>query len=941
MLAARNVPERGGPSVSSLDEEMYESFREVEVRLARGERLMRVMAGVARIGAWEIDVARGTLFWSRELYELHELEPGTPIDAERAINFIAPEARSLIREQFYKMSRGAVPGCDLTVPLVTARGRRRWVRALGHAEWHNGSLSRMTGAYQDVTEHIETQMRLDRAIRGTQDGLWEEDLTNGNLWVSPRYRELLGYPEAELPDGTQEHSWQKLLHAHDRERIREAVQIHLEHGAPLDIEIRLRAKSGAYRWFRARATAERDGTGRPRTLSGSIVDITSERNSREALIAAKEAAAAADRSKSQFLANMSHEIRTPMNGVLGMTELLLDTALGATQRELVQTIRASATSLLNVLNDLLDFSKIEAGKLDIESVPMDVRQCVEEVGALMAVQASSKGLELIVNVDPAIPERVLGDPHRVRQVLVNLCGNAVKFTRDGEIVIELIPVRSGEGAPQLRFEVRDSGIGIPQEALGRLFHPFTQIDAATTRHFGGTGLGLSIVKRLVELMGGEVRVDSTVGRGSTFTVTLPCQPVEDAQGQNARVAVDLGGKRVLVVDDNATNLRVVRGQLECVGLEVTTTSSADAALELLERARTQHRDFDLAILDDRMPVCDGSTLGRRILATPGLKNIRLVMLTSVDGYGSADRLSEIGFSGYLPKPVRGRELRACIARVLQIDTGAVSARHRIVTRSVLAALADETAYQGRVLVVEDNAVNQQVAQRFLERLGCKVTVASNGEEAVEMLGRGGYDLVLMDVQMPVMDGLEATRRVRARENGGVRTPIVALTASAMADELERCTAAGMDGLLTKPLEVARLRAILERFGLEHGHGSATPTSAPPVCTDSPLDAERLRALVGPDPVFLAQVSRTFGASMTALMAELHAAAATGESGRLQSIAHKMRGSGASVFASRLTALAGAVEQNAPALAPEDLRARITALQQAVDECVEFLQGLAA
>ncbi len=1164
-----------------------------EAQLRRGQRLLDTVAAMARIGGWEIDLATMTPIWSQEAYRIHELDPSVRLDLANAMEFYAPEARTLVEKALKEALEHGV-SFDHTVPFITARGQRRWVRVIGVAERMNGVTTRLSGAFQDVTDQHDIQMRLarasrssseghwdydfgtetvwcsatheellglaprdaripaaefrarmhaedqprvsaafedhiasgapydlqvrmrtasgawrwfrtrgaverdelgrltsfagslidvheerlaqdelkrvrtrlERAIRGTHDGLWEWDIAGETLWMSPRYCELLGYGEHDLAATPAEMI--ERVHPDDRSRMSEVTEAHLERDAPYDLEVRMQRQDGAYRWFRMRGTVERDENGRPLTLSGSIQDvtprksaeaarieaeqrlerairgssdgffeyavaearmwysprmgemlgytsadplprlielmppedrerveeavqrhfkgeapydviyrlqrragdwgwfrarascerdaagnptrfsgsvqdITTQREAEAALVAAKEVAAAANRAKSEFLANMSHEIRTPMNGVLGMTELLLDTALEPLQREFAETIRASATSLLAILNDILDLSKIEAGKLEVEQVEMDVSECVEDVGTMMAVQAAAKNLELIVNVDPSIPDLVLGDPHRLRQILTNLVGNAVKFTHQGEIVLEALVVGVQAGRVLVHFEVRDSGAGMSPEVMKRLFHPFVQADASTTRVYGGTGLGLSIVKRLVELMGGRVGVASASGSGSTFTFTLPCPLVDGALSSAATQSVAPRERRVLVVDDNATNQRVLCGQLRPAGYSVETAGSATEALEELVNSARSGSRFDVVIADDQMPDCDGRELAARLKSMPELGSTHLIMLTSLDRHGNLQHLRELGFAGYLTKPVRGRELRACIEQVLELGTAAVAAHpgRRVVTRGSLAFDKGAQRFRGRVLVVEDNLVNQQVTRRFLERLGCEVDVAENGQRAVEFCARERYDLVLMDVQMPIMDGLAATREIRAQESAGRRVPIIALTASAMTDELERCLAAGMDGLLTKPLEPVRLGETLARHGLG-GESGPVMTSLPTMRPVAPaIDLARLRALVGDDSAFVQELCRTFLASSGRIVEELRRALTADDRALLATLAHKLRGGSGSICAQRVGDLAAVLERSAAGRPAEELTEAVEHIDAALKECAGFIEAQVA
>jgi two-component system, sensor histidine kinase and response regulator len=524
-------------------------------------------------------------------------------------------------------------------------------------------------------------------------------------------------------------------------------------------------------------------------------------------------AQAANQAKSEFLANMSHEIRTPMNGVIGMAELLLDGPLSTQQRDCAKTIRDSARALLTVINDILDFSKIEAGKLEMEASPVDVRDLAEDVARLIAAQAHAKGLEVTAHIDPAVPDLVKGDPGRLRQVLVNLCGNAVKFTHEGEVALDVKVAASDAESTTLRFEVRDTGIGIPANRLDNLFKPFTQVDTSTTRRFGGTGLGLSIVRRLAEIMGGEAGVDSREGLGSTFWFTARLATVgatTEATTPRSRMPGALRGRRVLAVDDNATNRKVLKMQLQRCGIEGVCVGSAGMALTAMTEASQAGRPFEVALIDHQMPDCDGAELGRRINADPRLNSARLVLLTSSGQHGEEQRFAALGFAGFLLKPVAQRDLVDCLQLVLSVSAEDWHMRTQsIVNRHHLGAQRGRE--KRRILLAEDNLVNEKVACRTLEKLGYRVDAVRNGREAVTAWETGRYDLILMDCQMPELDGYEATREIRSRESSGQHIPIVALTAHAMKDDDLKCKTAGMDDYITKPIDRELLDSCLERY----------------------------------------------------------------------------------------------------------------------------------
>ncbi|MES1195517.1 MAG: response regulator, partial [Steroidobacter sp.] len=782
-------------------------------------------------GLFEVDFVSGRHWASGSYRNLL----GLPADLEITVlgqfhALIHPADMNTVQQQIHALKNNET--FDQELRFQHANGSYRWMRVVGTVQRSdNGDSECLSGAIRDIHEQRtvqlqlkETQARLNRAINGTQDGLWEVELATDKLWLSPRFATMLGY-EPEDVSHWSGYDVDAITHPDDLPNIIDMRYRATALFAPYDVEARMRTKQNRWIWMRIRATLERDASGQPLRLSGSIQDVNEARITHDELVTATEEAHAANRAKSAFLANVSHEIRTPMNGIIGMTGLLLETPLDRTQMEFAETIRGSADALLTVINDLLDFSKIEAGKFEIEKIDMDLRSNVEDVGAMLGFQAANKNLELIINIHTDVPEFVIGDPQRIRQCLINLIGNAIKFTRQGEVVVEVSCVTALQGKPLLQFEVRDTGIGLEPDVLEKLFKPFSQADSSTTRKYGGTGLGLSIVKRLVEMMGGNVGVTSVPGEGSTFWFNLPLV-LANVSRDNAPDITVLSGKRILIVDDNATNRSVLANQLAHAGCECVIASSGDEALQQLHHARFRHRIIDVVVADFQMPDMDGAMLGERVRRDATLADTRLVLLTSMDRHGDTQRFAALGFAAYLTKPIRARELRECLVRVLsRAPEDWRNPESSLLTHGKIREKVAARRYKGHVLLVDDNVVNQKVAMHFLERMGITVKIANDGAEAVKYFDVSTYQLVLMDLQMPVMDGFEATRRIRDFEGWRQRTPIIALTANAMAGQMERCLAAGMDGFLTKPLEVDPMREIIARYCQEQPNTSISSDTA--------------------------------------------------------------------------------------------------------------------
>jgi PAS domain S-box-containing protein len=684
----------------------------------------------------------------------------------------------------------------------------------------HGKAQQLLGITRDISERkaMEERLRLDEerwelALAANNDGLWDWSARTGELFLSPRWLEMIGYSDTDLHE-----PWEKLLHPEDASRVQEQLDSYLRREIPTyQQEYRLRTKGGTYRWIFARGVAQWDSDGKPLRMVGSHSDITERKEAELALrLQAAELAEARDKAesaahaRSRFLATMSHELRTPLNGVIGMTGVLSETPLTEEQRDYLRTIRSSGAVLLAVINDILDFSKIEAGHMELEDADFDLSSVVDECVELIAEQADRKGVEVAVFVERSMPVWVRGDSGRLRQILLNLLSNAVKFTNQGEIVLSVSGLNSSPSGTKLRISVADTGIGMSPEVCSRIFSPFSQADASTTRRFGGTGLGLAISKELVELMDSALRVESREGVGSTFWFDVEFKPAQQPFPESSDMRLD--GVRILVADDNRTNRRIIQQVLESIGAEIVCAKDGVEALRLLLDLEKAGKRSDMALLDFQMPHMDGLMLTRAIRAQRGFENFPIVLLSSITQRDHIQEAKDLDIQGCLLKPVRNLQL-------IQVIHSSLHAKQRLPNRpTARIEVPPDNArdlHEARVLLAEDNPVNQKVGLLMLGKLGYRADVVANGKQAVEAFQKFSYDAVLLDCQMPEMDGFEATKQIRDFEAGRSRVPILALTANALAGERERCLEAGMDDYLAKPIDQKSLGtklAALRRIG---------------------------------------------------------------------------------------------------------------------------------
>ena len=906
--------------------------KQAEQALQSSEQKFRQLAENVREVFWMMNAAGTEIvyvspvyeqIWGRSCESLYQ----NPMDWMEAIHLDdRPRAHEIFEQQ--------LQGHDIASEYrINTPAGQRWIRDRGFpVRDQDGHLIRVVGIAEDFTEQKQADTRLkeasDRlalAVRAGEIGIWDYNVVENRLVWDDQMFKLYGVSQDQFGGGYE--TWKGALHPEDRQRGDAEVHLALQGKKDFNTEFRVVWADGSVHHVRALALVERDTAGNPLRVIGTNWDITAQKEAADKLTnsnselelatiraqALAVEAAQANAAKSEFLANMSHEIRTPLNGIIGMTGLLMDTNLNDEQRGYTELLRGSGESLLRLINDILDFSKIEAGKIELEAIDFDLQSLLDDFAAALSVRALEKGLEFFCSAEPGVPTLLRGDPGRLGQILNNLAANAIKFSEQGDVEILVSLAQDRKTECKLRFSVRDRGIGIPANKIATLFDKFTQVDASTTRRYGGTGLGLAISKQLAERMGGEVGVISEEGQGSEFWFTVVVAKQAGKPRDKNEELASLAGARILIVDDNAISRKILSTRMTSWGMRTADAEGGAEALRALCQGVDEGDPFPLAVIDMQMPGMDGETLGRKIKADPRLAQTGMIMLTSVEGREGARRFAEIGFAGYATKPIRHQELLHALSTVLAgpspgtarpLETGAL----------VGASVGRFAGVNALILLAEDNITNQQVALGLLRKLGLRADAVANGKEAIRALATMPYDLVLMDVQMPEMDGIEATRRIRSSESADPnhQIPIIAMTAHALAGDRDWCLEAGMNDYLSKPISSQALATVLShwlptaRHKMEqlNGETALPPDSSAPVVFDREGMLERLMN----DEDLARLITHSFLTDIPNQIEALRHNLELSDSSGVSRQAHTLKGAAANVGGEALRALAFEMEK---------------------------------
>jgi two-component system, sensor histidine kinase and response regulator len=844
----------------------------------------------------------------------------------------------LVSTSIHSINLGKVD--DKPLNLVDIRGetyipeKMGWFEITCYPIYLEDDMEGTIYVVHDITERKraeaiihEQKQYLEALVNNSPVAIVTLDMNQAILSSNPAFEKMFGYTHGEVV-------------SRDLDQLLADDSVHSEaltftekvlQGETVKGIVQRRRKDGT--------TADVEISGVPLVVAGKMAGALLLYHDITELMEARRAAEQADRAKSEFLANMSHEIRTPMNGIIGMIELSLGTQLNEEQYDFLIGARESADALLSVLNGVLDFSKIEAGQLQLESVDFDLHGVIEGVAQTLASRAETKNLEIVSFIDTNVPSYVKGDPGRVRQVLVNLVENAIKFTERGEVLIRTECIEEDENKASIKFSVSDTGIGIPNERQKAIFERFVQADGSTTRKYGGSGLGLTISKELSEMMGGGIGVESEPGKGSNFWFTVILEKLPGRNFGAENVSADLQGVRVLIVDDNATNRRIFSKMLEGFGCQVTAVSSGMEVMPALFRGLLTNTPFKLVLLDMQMPPIDGETTLRMIRNETLTRNVKVVVLTSMGRRNELGRLSELGVSGYLLKPIKQSQLHETL---LSVIGGQVRTNHRKRDNSFRLAPTDRQVMRLHILLAEDNEINQKMTKVLLNRQGYEVDLACNGIEAVNAARCTCYDLIFMDVQMPDMDGFEAASQIRLIEGDRRHTPIIAMTAYAMPGDRQRCLDAGMDDYVSKPLDPRKVFQVIERWGegLQDTVRTNEVEELPLVVdTDTVLDLDRAMARFSHDRQFFLALLSDFVASLTPKLDEMKDAMEKESLETLSRLAHNLKGVAANFSAMQLSHLAHLLDEESKSGNVERSKELLTKVLQASESLITEIDNL--